>query len=473
MPGTRWHFRATCLLAGSEGSMMSIGERETAVTTTTAEPRAGWAAIRPLLLRLHFYAGVFVGPFLLVAALTGIAYIYAPQLEGAMYAHELHVPAAVGSISLDRQADIARTLVPDGKITGVRPGPTATDTTQVIFDRPGLQPSYHYTVFVNPHDGEVRGQLETYGSGQAMPVRGWLDTTHRSLHLGDFGRLYSELAASWLWVIVLAGLALWLGRRRKQRRSLGLLLPAGGKAGRRRLMSWHGAAGLWLAAGLLFLSATGLTWSLHAGANIDELRQELNWTTPSVASAVTAPAGPDVGFQAARDATMRAGLSDPVEVRPPSGPGESYVVQQVGRSWPVKQDSMAVDPVTGQITATLPFAGYPLAAKLATWGIDAHMGLLFGLANQIVLTVLGLGLVCVIVWGYRMWWLRRPTRGGARFGRPPGRGAWRRVPGAVLAPVLVLAAVIAYFLPVLGFSLLAFLALDVILGVRAAKVAAA
>ncbi|WP_370938259.1 PepSY-associated TM helix domain-containing protein [Amycolatopsis sp. cg13] len=575
---------------------MAIGTDD--APRTERELATGWAALRPLVLRLHFYAGVFVGPFLLVAALTGIAYVWTPQLEEALYSQELHVPAAAGAVSLDQQVLVARAQVPDGKVIGVRPAPSATDTTQVIFDRPGLAPSYRYTVFVNPHDGGVRGALETYGSGQAMPVRGWIDTLHRNLHLGDFGRLYSELAASWLWVITLAGLALWLGRRRRLR---AVLLPSGGKPGRRRLRSWHGSAGLWIAAGLLFLSATGLTWSLHAGANITDLRSSLDWTTPSVSSASRSPG--DVGWQAVRDATVRAGLSDPVEIRPPATGG--YVVQQVGRGWPSKQDSMAVDPGTGVVAGTLRFADYPLAAKLSRWGIDAHMGLLFGVANQIVLTVLGAALVCVVGWGYRMWWLRgcsgRPVAGGlrgggrsgesrgldrlpeddrrrrgrarfgrlpiggtrvgglptddvrlpgeadagrspegaeslrgqarsgqasipgvsgetgelptdaarprseassgrspeddgasggpvlsgrggarpdrlpangersrdrGRFGRLPMRGAWRRIPGRVLAPVLVGVAVVGWFLPVFGLSLLGFLAVDCLLGLR-------
>jgi uncharacterized iron-regulated membrane protein len=449
---------------------MSIAERETTPAVTTAVPATGWAAIRPWLLRLHFYAGVFVGPFLVIAALTGIAYIYTPQLEQALYDHELHVPAAPGALSLDRQTELAQSQVPDGTITAVRPAPTATDTTQVIFDRPGLAPSYHYTVFVDPHTGELRGGLETYGSGQALPVRGWIDNLHRNLHLGDFGRLYSELAASWLWVIVLAGLVLWIGRRRRERRARSVLLPAGGPAGRRRLLSWHGAVGLWAAAGLLFLSATGLTWSLHAGDSVSELRSALDWKTPSVSAAVSSPPGVDVGFQAVRDATAGAGLADPVEVRPPGKPGKGYVVQQIQRSWPEKQDSMAVDPATGRITDTLRFDDYPLAAKLSRWGIDAHMGLLFGWANQIVLTALAVGLICLVLWGYRMWWLRRPTRGETRFGRQPVRGAWRRVSGRVLAPLLVAAAVIGYFLPVLGMSLLGFLVLDILLGLRKREV---
>src|SRR4051794_4603042 len=129
---------------------MSIAEREAPPAATTPAPAAGWTAPRPLLLRLHFYAGVFVGPFLVIAALTGIAYIYTPQLEQMLYDHELHVPAGTGVLSLDRQTELARAQVPDGEITAVRPAPTATDTTQVIFDRPGLAPSYHHTVFVDP-----------------------------------------------------------------------------------------------------------------------------------------------------------------------------------------------------------------------------------------------------------------------------------------------------------------------------------
>jgi uncharacterized iron-regulated membrane protein len=447
---------------------MSIDQRdEPAAAESTAEPdhRFGWPAIRPLVLRLHFYAGVFVGPFLLVAAITGLAYVWAPQLEQGVYDHELHVPAAATTVPLDQQAATAKALVPDGTLTGVRPGPTPTDTTQVIFNRPGLEPSFHWTVFVDPHTGDVRGRLETYGSGQAMPVRSWIDVLHRSFHLGDFGRLYSELAASWLWVVTLAGLALWFGRRRRKR--------AAAVSPRAKLLTWHGRTGLILAIGLLFLSATGLTWSQYAGDNITELRAQLDWTSPSVSTTVPAASGgKDIGFDGAREATLRAGLTDPVEVRPPAGPGKGYVVAQVGRSWPVQADSMAVDPATGTITDTLRFADYNLAAKLSTWGIDAHMGFLFGIWNQIVLTALAVALICVIGWGYRMWWLRRPTRGEARAGRPPARGTWRRIPGKVLAPTLVVVAVVGYYLPLFGLSLLGFLIVDGLLEARRRKVAA-
>lgn len=422
-----------------------------------------WSVLRPLLLRLHFYAGICVAPFLVVAALTGLLYVFTPQLEQHFYARELHVPAAAGQRPLAEQVTAARTALPDRTLTGVRPAPTPTDTTQVVFaGDPGRSDSYHRTIFIDPHTAAVRGNLETYGDTQALPLRTWIDNLHRGLQLGDPGRLYSELAASWLWVVVLGGLALWIGNRRRRR----LLTPELRPAGRRRVLSWHGAVGLWAAIGLLFLSATGLTWSQYAGENITALRQQLSWEDPSVPTQLhSAPAG-DIGIDRVHQIALQHGLTDPMQISPPDQPGSAYTAQEMQRHWPTQQDQLAIDPGTGAITGNVQFADYPLMAKLARWGIDAHMGLLFGLPNQLLLAALALGLVSVIFWGYRMWWLRRPTRG---FGRTPTRGAWRRVPGKIMAPIVLGTAVIAYWVPLLGASLLLFLLVDVLLGLRARR----
>ncbi|GAA2658295.1 PepSY-associated TM helix domain-containing protein [Streptomyces lunalinharesii] len=438
---------------------------ETATKTTTAP--GVWSGLRPLLLRLHFYAGILVGPFLLVAAVTGLMYTATPQLESVLYKHELAVTPRGEADSLASQVAAARRAVPDGTVVSVSPGPGRTDSTRVVFDKPGLPDGDTLTAFVDPYDTKVLGTLRT--SGQWLPVRAWLDSLHRTLHLGDFGRNYSELAASWLWVEVLGGLALWLGAPRTRQRLRRVLLPRGGAKGRRRTLSWHGVVGLWASIGLLGLSATGMTWSQHAGASIGALQDALGGSTPAVSTAH--PSGghgthattgaKDVGIDAVAAAAHDAGLRGLLVITPPTASGSAYVVKENTRSWPERQDSVAVDPATGEVTAKLKFADYPVLAKLTRWGIDAHMGLLFGLANQIALALLAVGLIAMVLWGYRMWWLRRPTRsGGPSFGRAPARGAWRRIPGAVLAPAVVVIAVVGYFLPLFGLPLLAFLIVD-------------
>ncbi|MEU2060583.1 PepSY domain-containing protein [Streptomyces sp. NPDC013455] len=430
--------------------------------------RSRWAPLRPLVLRLHFYAGVLVAPFLLVAAVTGLLYAGSFQAEKLVYGHELTVPAGERELPLSAQVAAARKAHPEGTVAAVRPSPEAGATTRVLLAGvEGVDPEQTLAVFVDPYTGTVRGAREQFGSTGALPLRTWIDRLHGNLHLGETGRLYSELAASWLWVVAGGGLVLWFSRRRALR-------GVRGTSGRRRTLGLHGTVGVWTAAGFLFLSATGLTWSAYAGANIDELRTSLGQATPSVSAAVSggehaghgAAAGGGtaehgVGLDKVLAAARAEGLGDPVEIVPPADAGSAYVVKQIQRAWPTKADSVAVDPATGQVTDELRFADYPLLAKLTRWGIDLHTGVLFGLVNQIALALLAVALILLVVWGYRMWWQR--GRGSA-FGRPVPRGAWAQVPPHFLVPALAAIAVLGWFLPLLGIPLAAFLGVDVLLG---------
>ncbi|MFP5070149.1 PepSY-associated TM helix domain-containing protein [Pseudonocardia nantongensis] len=448
--------------------------------TAPAAPPGRWRGLRPLILRIHFYAGLLVGPFLLVAAVTGLLYTVAPQLERWVHSGALTAPVSGPERPLSAQVDAAAATQPGLPVTEVRPSGGPGATTRVSFDA-GLPESYARTVFVDPYTTRIAATEDTYA--EWLPVRGVLDNLHRSLLLGDAGRVYTELAASWLAVLAASGLVVALTRRVRGRRAL---LPQRGGSPRARLRSWHGAVGIWASIGLFFLAATGLTWSQFAGANVTALREALDWTTPSVSSTLPA-AGPAAGLpatgaaplpaadvpaaaQRVLDAARADGVGGPVEIVP-GDPGEAWRVQQTVRSWPSQQDAVAVAPGTGEITDRLAFADWPVAAKLARWGIDAHMGLLFGVANQIALAALASAVIVLVVWGYRMWWLRRPRLPGSRLPGPgpagPPGSPERPSPAAVA--VLGAAGLLAgLVLPVLGVSLIAFLVLDAVLAGRSA-----
>ncbi|MER5839195.1 PepSY domain-containing protein [Streptomyces prasinus] len=433
-----------------------------------ARRRSGWSTLRPLILRLHFYAGVVVAPFLLVAALTGLLYAASFQAEKIVYGHELTVPVGDRELPLSEQVAAARKAHPEGAVSAIRPSPEAGATTRVMLSGvPDVDPNHTLAVFVDPYTGEVRGALEQYGSSGALPLRTWIDEFHRDLHLGETGRLYSEFAASWLWVIAAGGLVLWFSRRRALRKIRGT-------SGRRRTLGLHGGIGAWAAVGFLFLSATGLTWSTYTGATIADLRASLGQETPAVSAAAggehaehdtTGGTGGDAAHGVGLDRVLAAAraerLDNPVEIVPPADAASSYVVKQIQRSWPEKQDAVAVDPATGQVTDVVRWADYPVLAKLSRWGIDLHTGSLFGLPNQIALMLLAASLILLILWGYRMWWQRGR---GSSFGRPIPRGAWQQVPPYLLVPLLAAIAVLGYFVPLLGIPLAAFLAVDIVLG---------
>src|ERR1051326_1841785 len=107
--------------------------------------------LRPLLLRLHFYAGLLVGPFVLVAAFTGLLYTMSPQIEQAVHGGELTVPAGAERIPLGEQVSIAQAVLPAGTLTEVRPAAAPDATTRVTFDTPDVREDYQRTVFVDPY----------------------------------------------------------------------------------------------------------------------------------------------------------------------------------------------------------------------------------------------------------------------------------------------------------------------------------
>ncbi|MDN3297343.1 PepSY domain-containing protein [Streptomyces ficellus] len=470
---------------------MAIDDRTTAeppveAAPTTPGPGSTWGALRPLVLRVHFYAGLLIAPLLLVAAISGLLYALSFQAEKVLYRHELQVPAGDRVLPLSEQVDAARAAHPDGTVTAVWPSSEDGATTRVLMSSPEVEEGESLAVFVDPYTAEVRGDLPSYGSSGALPLRTWLDELHRDLHLGDLGRNYSEMAASWLWVVALGGLALWIGRKRTTRREL--FLPARGPRSRRRTLSWHGAVGLWAAVGLVLLSATGLTWSRYAGEHIDAVRAQLGGATPTVSATLDgaaadggtgheghgtahhtspAPKGPDVGIDKAVEAARTAGVTGKIAVTLPAE-GNGYVVKETDTQFPVHLDSVAVDPADGTVIDELRFADHPVLAKLTRFGIDAHMGVLFGLANQLLLAALMVAVILLIVWGYRMWWLRRPTKDRRlSAGRPMPRGAWRKVPVTLLLPLAAATALVGWFVPMLGISLLAFLVVDIALGLLA------
>lgn len=154
-------------------------------------------------------------------------------------------------------------------------------------------------------------------------------------------------------------------------------------------------------------------------------------------------------------AARAAGVGGQVEVSIPSQADTAFTVAQTRQPWVMSNNSVAVDGATGRITDASWFADWPLAAKLSAWGIQLHMGTMFGLANQLVLVGLAVALATVIVRGCLTWWRRRPTRRDRPVGRPPRRGALSQMPVGAAVTVVVLAAAIGWFVPLLGISLAA------------------
>ncbi|AIL32506.1 PepSY-associated TM helix domain-containing protein [Basilea psittacipulmonis] len=382
--------------------------------------------------RLHRYIGVIIAPFMLLVAVTGILYVWSPQIEKVVY-HDLLFQDSFGQpTSLDAQVRAAIQVYPElERLKSIRPASDPQGTTRVMFSFDGASSGESWAVFVNPITLDVQGQAVVYGTSGALPLRNFLSQLHRKLGLSEYIRAYSELVASWLWIAVISGVFLyWVSRSQSS-----------------KLFKLHTLVGLVFIPGLLFFSATGLTWSKWAGDHFfsalkswhqnrpallvdipheDSLSNEHHaplemsaeqhssfdgskqWLSTSQHPMVEmSPATYQPSFQDVLNVARRAGLTaSKIEIRPSQLPEKAWVVAEINRSLPIQVDDIAIDPLTGKVVAQRHFKDYPILAKISMWGVDFHMGN-WGLWNQILLTLISLALIALILCGYLMWLKKR------------------------------------------------------------------
>lgn len=175
------------------------------------------AALHQLLWRIHFWAGLIATPIVLFAALTGLLYVFTPQIEAWRHANVDRVVVVGPALLLDAQLAAAvacgilppATLAhpcaaqagqPHGKLRTIVPAHRSGETTQVFFDmhhHSGVTEHDHglpqgLIVYVNPYTAQVVGNLHEMERFQT-----WAKKLHSSALQGDGWRWLTELGARW------------------------------------------------------------------------------------------------------------------------------------------------------------------------------------------------------------------------------------------------------------------------------------
>lgn len=427
------------------------------------------SSLRGVARRVHFLAGFVIGPFVVLLCLTGLVYVFSPQIHDDLYRSHLYVTEVRGEPKpVSTQVRAALEAHPEATLRSVLPPPAPDRTTQVVLDVPGLRGTADTTdtadtgagvtartVYVDPYTNYLNGELNTVDD--RLPANTWLREFHNSMHLGDVGRLYAELSASWLPVVTLGGVVLWLGGKRRWRE---LLVPsAKSKSARMRLRGVKGPLGLWLTVGLLIISITGLTMSQWTGGREDARVHPLDARAPTLTAApVDIPPGVrPIGVDQALAVAAKHGLTGELRVTLPSAADRPLTIAERAEGLPMQRDAIAVDPYTAKVTEYLAWGDWPFLAQVASLGAQLHLGTLFGLANQILLALLAIGTIVLIWLSYRMAWKRSPYR---RKWAPMPPPVWRQLLRGQLAAGVLAVAGLTWLTPVFGASLVSFVLLD-------------
>jgi uncharacterized iron-regulated membrane protein len=426
--------------------------------------------------RWHFYAGLFVAPFLIVLAVTGGLYLFEREIDGFLHRDAVHVEGSGPPLPVSQQEAAVRAAYP-GATIGRLALPVAADRASEF----GITTAdgQALAVFVDPATASITGTVP-----KSVRLTSILSVLHGELMIGQVGDWIVELAASWGFVLLATGLFLWWPR---SGRKAGVFAPRLTAKGRSFWRDMHAVPAMWTAPVIAFLVLTGLPWSGFWGNNLAQLG-----TVQSLAP-IMAPTPNFSGFPNApphHAPSNAASLNDmphadelPWAVRhadlplvrvhagadhsqhhpaPAALTVDAIVAMAQERSmnkaglrifYPQGDDgvftasfvpdraehqrTLHIDPRDGAILADIGWSQYSPLGKVVEFGVMTHLGRQFGLANQIILAAVCASFVAIIGAGLWMWWRRRPR---GRLGAPP-------VPAGFQAGAVVIA--IAIFLGLL------------------------
>lgn len=442
--------------------------------------------------RWHFYAGLFVIPFMLILATTGIIYLFKPQLDALMYRHQMFVQPTGVMLPYTQQLEAARHTYPDAKVSKFTPNVALNRSAEVTLTTSDAR---SLTLFVNPYTGEVLGDRDEDKNLQSIARK-----IHGELMIGKFGDYLVELAACWGLVLLITGLYLWLPRNRFT--IWGTLIPRlWSKSKRVFWRDLHAVPGFYGTLLVGFLILTGLPWSGFWGETFaqvssrfpaqmwDEvpqstvltgsLNQHGNHVVPwaveqlpmpqsgtsghghhsgqssagSTASHEGIPPGTPVNLDSVVALVQAKGVPPGFNVSFPEDKTGVYTVSAFPDD-PTQEITMHIDQYSGNVLADVRWQDYGLVPKAVEMGIAIHMGKYFGLGNQLLMLFACLVVIVLCVSGVVMWWQRRPRESGwiGAPALPPYVQQWK-VPLAIIA-------VLGIVFPLVGLSLVTALLLD-------------
>lgn len=459
------------------------------MTDTTLSPvRAGGsaeAAAQPLSAnkfyfiawRWHFYAGLYVIPFLIMLATTGMVMLWISWMAG-LGAERMAVQPAGQTLALSTLQTAAETAVLGGRAVQYVE-PLAADRVAVFSV---ATEAGNTGVALDPHTGEVLHTFPWRAGAYDLANK-----IHGTLLLGAFGDRLIEIAASLGLIMVASGLYLHWPRRGASWRNA--LVPRLTARGRTFWKSLHGVVGFWVSLMLVVFLISGLSWAgvwgerlvqawstfpaekwdnlplsddVHAGMNHGDAK-EVPWgleQTPMPASGSlkgkTAIDGA-VDLDSVAAFARSLGFVGRFQINLPKGDAGVWTISHDSMSNdgpnPAADRTIHIDRFTGNVLADVRYADYSPYAKAMAWGIAFHEGDL-GVWNFVLNTVFCLSVLGLSISGLVMWWNRRPS-GAGRLAAPPRPGD---VPFWKGAAVLVI--VLGIVFPLGGAAILAVLVLD-------------
>ena len=346
------------------------------------------AALRRGATVLHRWTGLTLGPLIVLMALTGIGLVFRPQLNSMVYPELTKASTCADALPMDKLADVARGVHPDGALAFVWFYGTSGTSTMFRFND-------NDSVYVDPCDGRLLGRQNRYGG-----VFGTLEKVHKWAYLENdkpIDLVPGSIAIAMTFVLILGGIFIWWPRKLSALAAAAKYQPK--LRGVAKLRNQHTSIGIYAALILFAVALTGIPQAFDWAGNA--VCRIVGSPLPTGAPTSSEPAGRErlPVEQVMRTVRSRLPEFELAVIRYPAKPRGSIEVYTVDRAAPLAnaRNYLYLDTYSGEVLSLRPYAQASLGQKLVFAAVAVHTGQIGGLFGQCLLL---LGMLAVPVLGY-------------------------------------------------------------------------
>ncbi len=366
--------------------------------------------IRKVLFWSHLTAGCLAGAVILIMSVTGVLLAYERQLTRWI---DRGYRSSPNTSSSRLPVESLLTVVAE------RAGPPSAVTLRSEADAPAeISIGRERMFYSDAYTGAVLGEGAKAPRAFFRVMEDW----HRWLGMqGErraTGRAITGAANLAFLFIVLSGPFLWIPRvwSRRSVRAVGLF--RGGLQGKARDFNWHNVMGIWSAAPLVVIVASGVVMSYPWANNL------LYTLTGTEAPAQAGRQGPPGGegrhgnrrevqpsFAGLNAAWAVAERQVPnwrsITLRLPQGRGPLTFIMDTGAGGrPDQRSQVIVDAKTAEVIRIEGLSSYNMGRKLRTWLRFLHTGEAGGWLGQTIASLATAGVILLVWTGANLSWRR-------------------------------------------------------------------
>jgi uncharacterized iron-regulated membrane protein len=342
--------------------------------------------------QLHLIAGLFSGTIVFIVAVTGSIYAFEEEFRSILYKDLMHVEQQTVKKPLTELITNAKAEFPNPAIRNIRIKANPTSSVEIILKN-------KQSILVDPYTGKVLGTYnkETDFFGVVLQI-------HRSLYLGEPGKIITGISATIFIFMLISGIILWWPKNTaflKHKFSI-----AKNTAWKKKNYDLHSVLGFYASWIIIFTALTGIIWSFKWAENsmywLNHSKKEERKQYHSTWKEDSKPMALD-------KVIARAGFlylqSDECFINMPEDSAGIYklTLRYDDGGFFRKTDQLYFDQYNGELLKAQLFENSSQGDKMKATNYNIHTGKVFGRVGQIITFLAALISASLPVTGFMMW----------------------------------------------------------------------